>query len=240
MTENADSRVVLVADDDDDIREIIASSVSIMGHVVLQASNGPETLGKISETEADLVILDWMMPGMTGLEVCQEFKKTEHGKHVPVLILTARDTIQDKVEAFEDGADDYLTKPFDFKELQARVKALLRMRDLYVVLQEKNIQLATMQEQLIEQQRQLAVNQLAGAAAHRIGQPLSAMLLNLHLLEDMQGDDPSFTSVLTSLRDDLRRSIQMVEDLQQTDANASEDYYGDLSILSESSEEGKK
>lgn len=232
MSDSKESRVVLVADDDDDIRNIIASAVSIMGHMVLEASNGPESLGKINETETDLVILDWMMPGMTGVEVCQEFKKTEHGKHVPVLILTARDTIQDKVDAFEDGADDYLTKPFDFKELQARVQALLRMRDIYVELQGANQELASMQEQLIEQQRQLAVNQLAGTAAHKIGQPLSAMLLNLHLLEDMPKEDPGFATVVTSLRDDLKRSIAMVEELQETDANQSEDYYGDLSILS--------
>ena len=234
MSQENCPKVVLVADDDHDIREIIASAVSIKGHIVLQAANGPEALGKINETEPDLLILDWMMPGMTGLEVCQEFKKTESGKHIPVLILTARDTIQDKVEAFEDGADDYLTKPFDFKELQARIKALLRMRDLNLTLQTKNRELAAMQERLVEQQRQLAVTQLAGAAAHRIGQPLAAMLLNIHLLEDLDAGDALFSKVLDTVRTDLKRAIQLVEELQDSDANQSEDYYEGISILAAS------
>jgi DNA-binding response OmpR family regulator len=225
------AQVVLVADDDDDIREIIASSVSIMGFMVLQARNGKEALEKCRETQVDLLILDWMMPGMTGVEVCHQFKSTEYGRHVPVLILTARDAIQDKVEAFQDGADDYLTKPFDFKELQARVKALLRMRELNLELQDKNRELEAMQQQIIEQQRQLAVTQLAGTAAHRIGQPLSAMLLNLHLLEELDSSDPNFKTTVHALRADLHRSIQLIEELKNTDANQNEDYYGELSIL---------
>jgi DNA-binding response OmpR family regulator len=236
MIDTGCPKVILVADDDDDIREIIASSVSMMDYIVIQAADGLQALSKTQETEVDLLILDWMMPAMTGLEVCQQFKQTDAGKHVPVLILTARDEIQDKVEAFEDGADDFLSKPFDFKELQARVKALLRMRAMNLILQEKNKQLALMQQQLVEQQRQLAVNQLAGAAAHRIGQPLAAMLLNFHLLEELDPGEPSFKTVVASLRADLKRTIQMIEDLQTTDANVSEDYYGELSILGDAGE----
>lgn len=228
-----ETQVVLVADDDADIRGIICSVVASLGYVVIESADGRETLAKIAETEPDLLILDWMMPHMTGIEVCQQVKRTETGKHIPVLILTARDAVQDKVEAFEDGADDYITKPFDFKELQARVRALLRMRQLQLALYEKNRTLQSMQSKLVEQERQLAVTQLAGTAAHRIGQPLSAMLLNLYLLDHHESGDSEFKKVRKAIEFDLRRAIALIEELKQSDANSAENYFGEMSIFSD-------
>ncbi len=224
-------KLVLVADDDPDIREIVCSAVSLMKCIPVVACNGEEAIDKLKETTVDLLILDVMMPGLTGTQVCETFKATETGKVTPVLILTARDSIDDKVKAFDGGADDYLTKPFNFKELQSRVKALLRIREMNLILQEKNVQLQQMQQKLVEGERQSAVNQLVGAAAHQLGQPISALLLNAYLLEQLPSSDERYKKAMLSVKNDIRRLAEIVESLKQADANQKEGYYKDLDIL---------
>ena len=224
-------KVVFIADDDPDIRAIVAGAISSLGHIVIEAEDGQQVLEKAKQTEPDLLVLDIMMPNMTGIEVCDHFRKTEAGKFVPILIVTARDNIQDLLEAFDDGVDDYLTKPFVFKELQARVKALLRMRELHLTLQQKNKQLQAMQQKLVEQERQIAVSELAGTAAHQLGQPLSAMLLNLHLLGELDKLDPKFKQILFSFKADLTRMSEMIQNLKSAKSEVKEQYYTGMNIL---------
>jgi signal transduction histidine kinase len=133
--------------------------------------------------------------------------------------------------ALEEGVDDYITKPFNYQELQARVKALLRMRDLNVALRQKNEELKLMQERLVAQERQLAVGQLAGTAAHQLGQPLSAILLNCYLLEQLPKDDAKFVGALTAIKSDAKRMADMIERLRAVNASEREEYYGDTEIL---------
>ncbi|MCB0310170.1 MAG: response regulator, partial [Bdellovibrionales bacterium] len=183
MPENAIERryKILVADDDPDTRAIVSSVVGLLPCEIEEAVDGIDALQKFEKFQPDLAILDIMMPGLNGNQVCQKIKHSQHGGLVPVLMLTARDSVQDKVDSFEIGADDYQTKPFNYQELQARVKALLRVRDLNIKLHAKNLELQAASEKLVEQERQLVVMQLAGTAAHQLGQPLSAILLNCHL-----------------------------------------------------------
>jgi DNA-binding response OmpR family regulator len=223
---------VLIADDDADTRVIVSSVISILGYSPIVVADGFEAVQSCSEQMPDLVIVDYMMPGLTGLEVCQRLKRQPGGQYVPVLMLTARDTVQDKVSALEEGVDDYLTKPFNYQELQARVKALLRVRDLNVRLQETNAELYRMQERLIEQERQLVVGQLAGTAAHQLGQPLSAILLNCYLLEHLPKDDSKFVGALQSIKGDAKRMADMIGKLRAVDASKKEEYYGETEILS--------
>src|SRR5919202_5851693 len=105
------------------VREILASA----GHDVATAADGLSALESIEEREPDLLVLDLVMPGMSGIEVCRAVKRNPFKARIPVLVLSARGEIEHKVAGFEAGADDYLPKPFDPRELRARVVAMLRL-----------------------------------------------------------------------------------------------------------------
>ena len=114
---------ILVVDDDPQISGLLKRGLAFEGYAVETAADGMEALAKARENEPDLVILDILMPGMDGFEVARRLRL---GSQVPILMLTARGMVADKVTGLNAGADDYLVKPFDFDELLARVKALLR------------------------------------------------------------------------------------------------------------------
>jgi two-component system, OmpR family, response regulator MprA len=115
---------LLVVDDDPDVRDSLRRALGYAGYAVATAANGMEALSSLSRSPVDLVILDVLMPMLDGLEACRALR--ERGNTIPVLLLTARDAIDDRVAGLEAGADDYLVKPFALRELQARVNALLR------------------------------------------------------------------------------------------------------------------
>ncbi|WP_353645212.1 response regulator transcription factor [Mesorhizobium sp. WSM2239] len=117
------SRILLV-EDDDRIVGFIKRGLEAEGYLVDLASNGEDALAMVREASYSLIVLDRLLPGIDGLEVCRMLQRERH-KNL-VLMLTARDSLQDKVEGLKGGADDYLTKPFAFDELIARIEALLR------------------------------------------------------------------------------------------------------------------
>ncbi|MCE5172040.1 response regulator transcription factor [Paenibacillus profundus] len=117
---------ILVVDDDEKITSMLRRGLVFEGYEVRTASNGTEGLREIMMQEPELVILDVMMPEVDGWEVCRRIR--EAGSAVPVLMLTAKDEVQDRVRGLDNGADDYLVKPFALEELLARVRALLRRR----------------------------------------------------------------------------------------------------------------
>ena len=114
---------VLVIEDEDRIRQFIQRGLTYDGYRVDVAADGPAGLALARENPPDIVVLDWMLPGMDGLEVCRRLRL---GGSVPILMLTAKDAVSDRVQGLDAGADDYLVKPFAFDELLARLRALLR------------------------------------------------------------------------------------------------------------------
>jgi len=116
---------ILVVDDDPHILSFLKRGLVYEGYTVDTASSGTEALAQARENEPELVILDIMMPGIDGIEVCKRFRQASA---VPILMLTAKGTVDDKVVGLDSGADDYLVKPFAFDELLARIRALLRRR----------------------------------------------------------------------------------------------------------------
>ncbi len=120
---------VLVADDDKNVINIIRDSLAPESFEVMEAVNGKEALGVVFAESPDILVLDIMMPGMDGYKVCEELKKHEHTKDMPIIILSARASVEDKLRAMEMGIDDYIVKPFDPRELEARIKMRLRQNN---------------------------------------------------------------------------------------------------------------
>ena len=121
-------QTILIAEDQSDIRDLLAMNLRSAGYEVTAVGDGIKALASQNEASSDLLILDLMMPGLDGLEVCKALRA--RGRGTPILMLTAKSTELDRVLGLELGADDYLTKPFSLAELLARVKALLRRADL--------------------------------------------------------------------------------------------------------------
>jgi two-component system cell cycle response regulator len=122
---------ILIAEDDPVSRRLLQVKLGQWGHDVLLAGNGEEAWQLLQQPDApQLAILDWMMPGMDGVQVCREVRKRADGQYTYLLLLTARGQKEDIVEGIEAGADDYLTKPFDLPELQARLRSGQRILDL--------------------------------------------------------------------------------------------------------------
>lgn len=114
---------VLIIEDDPSIGKLLRRALMLEGYEVEWATTGPEGLRLFEQTTPDLVILDLMLPGMDGIEVCRRMRETSQ---VPILMLTARDAVEDRVLGLDSGADDYVVKPFDVDELLARLRAHLR------------------------------------------------------------------------------------------------------------------
>ena len=119
---------VLVVEDEPQIQELVAVNLEHIGHKVLRAASAEEAEAAIRNALPDVLVLDWMLPGESGLAFARRLRADERTRELPILMLTARAMEQDKISGLEAGADDYLTKPFSPKELAARIKAVLRRR----------------------------------------------------------------------------------------------------------------
>ncbi len=115
---------ILAVDDDRSLREALRRTLTLAGYDVLLAGNGQEALTALATGDPDAAVLDVGLPDIDGLEVCRRLRAA--GDRIPILMLTARDTVSDRIEGLDAGADDYLVKPFDVGELAARLRALLR------------------------------------------------------------------------------------------------------------------
>ncbi|MDR1833639.1 MAG: response regulator transcription factor [Propionibacteriaceae bacterium] len=115
---------ILVVDDDQAVRESLARTLKYSGYDVVTAVDGVDALAKLSATHVDAIIMDVMMPRLDGLETTRSLR--ESGNDVPILVLTARDAVGDRIDGLDAGADDYMAKPFSLEELQARLRALTR------------------------------------------------------------------------------------------------------------------
>jgi two-component system, OmpR family, response regulator MprA len=115
---------LLVVDDDRALRDVLRRALTLSGYEVMLATGGAEALSQVTTAVPDAIVLDIGLPDIDGLEVCRLLRR--EGNRVPVLMLTARDAVSDRIDGLDAGADDYLVKPFDIDELKARLRALLR------------------------------------------------------------------------------------------------------------------
>jgi two-component system phosphate regulon response regulator PhoB len=119
---------VLVVEDEPAIQELISYNLQQAGHQAMRAASAEDALNIMRHALPDLVLVDWMLPGISGIELAKRIKSDKRTKTVPIIMLTARAAEEDKLTGLETGADDYITKPFSPRELNARVKAVLRRR----------------------------------------------------------------------------------------------------------------
>ena len=117
---------ILIADDEPNQLELMSYNLKKAGFSIIKAENGEDALIKVEDLRPDLVILDWMMPNMSGIDVCRTLRSKKETKRIPIIILSARSEEGDKSLGLDTGADDYISKPFSPIELVSRVKALLR------------------------------------------------------------------------------------------------------------------
>jgi len=123
---NMNKKNILIVDDEPDLVELVSYNLKKEGFIVSTAADGEEALQKIKKTAFHIILLDLMLPGLQGMELCRIIRANPKTEHVPIIMLTAKGEESDKIRGLETGADDYMTKPFSPKELIARVNAVLR------------------------------------------------------------------------------------------------------------------
>jgi len=167
---------ILVVDDHPQNLELVEAHLGMLGHTVATASNGVDALRMMKENAADLILLDVMMPGLDGYEVCRRLKADSDSASIPVLMLTALSAREEMVQAMEAGADDLLGKPFSGLELLMRVRCLLRIKKL--------------QDQLESYRRMATVGEMVSGIAYEMRNPLAITSSAAQILLK-KGDDPT-------------------------------------------------
>src|SRR5512135_1829208 len=117
---------VLIVEDEDSLVTLLSYNLQSEGYSVVHTASGSDAMMMMQEERPDIVILDWMLPGLAGIEICRQIRARPETKALPVIMLTARGEEGDRIRGLQTGADDYVVKPFSVSELVARVKALLR------------------------------------------------------------------------------------------------------------------
>jgi adenylate cyclase len=152
---------ILIVDDNATNRDILAARLNAQGYQLTQAADGEQALAAAAETNPDLILLDIMMPKVDGLEVCRRLKTNPHTRFIPIILITARSSTKDVVEGLEAGADEYLTKPVDQGALVARVKSVLRLKELHEQVRSQADQLSEWNK-VLERRVAEQVNQIDG------------------------------------------------------------------------------
>jgi DNA-binding response OmpR family regulator len=192
---------ILVVDDDPIFLELLAGMLRSAGHEVLVSADGAAALAVCRRVRVDLIVADWIMPGMDGVELCRNLKEDSFLRQIYVILLTARERVPDKVAALDAGADEYVVKPCAEIEILARVRAGLRIRRL--------------QEELSNMEWRLASRELAAALGHTINNPLTVIANYLEILERSSnvGTDASTLDLLTNARGEVGRIAEIVHRL---------------------------
>ena len=127
---------IFIIEDEASIIQLVQHNLEKEGFIISSAINGDEGLKELKKFKPNLLLLDWMLPDLSGIEICKNIRKDINFKNLPIIMLTAKGEEEDKIKGLESGVDDYLTKPFSFNELLARIKAVLRRSDPKIVSDE--------------------------------------------------------------------------------------------------------
>ncbi len=172
---------ILIVEDNPASLALLQKIVEQSGHEAVLAENGQKAWEEIQKTAPDMIITDWRMPEMNGLELCKKVRAFELADYVYIILLTARDGTGDAVEGLKAGADDYIRKPFDYAELKARI----RVGERIIQLKDEQNKANT---QLLQSEKMASIGQLAAGVAHEINNPTGFVSSNLKTLVDYMGD----------------------------------------------------
>ena len=197
---------LIVVDDSHLNRNFIVSAFTAPNYEVISAADGKEGVDLVKKAKPEIVLLDIMMPGMDGFSVAQELKKDPTTKDIPIIFITALDALKDKLKAFEAGAVDFVTKPFNHKELIARVRTHVELARLGTQKQE-------MLKIMLEEKRNSAIARIAAGISHNFNNMLGVSFGNIMLIESMEKDklDKVADEALHDVKKSLERMQQMVK-----------------------------
>jgi len=199
---------VLLAEDDRQLRQSIARGLREASYTVDQAGTGPQALTFAGTREYDAIVLDVLLPAKSGIVVCRTIR--EHGNRVPILMLTALDGVEQRIAGLDAGADDYLTKPFDFGELLARLRALTRRRGdvLSPNIVVGDLVIDTLRQAARRGAREIALTGKEFAFLHYLGRNAGRVVSRADVLANVWGEEHStFSNIMDVYASRLRRKI---------------------------------
>ncbi|MBC7249011.1 MAG: response regulator [Anaerolineae bacterium] len=210
---------ILIVDDEQETAEYMSTLLEIRGYTTSWAYSGQEALEMLTainqqeddQHPIDLVILDVRLPDLDGYEVCRRIKSDETLRHVSVIMVTALHSTGDKTRGLDLGADDYITKPFQPEELLARVRAVLRIRQMEREARQRAIELERSQAQLIQVEKLAAMGRLAASIAHELNNPLQAIQNCLHLVLRRSLPEDKKRQYLEMAQEEVERLIGIVQ-----------------------------
>ena len=194
---------ILIVDDTVDIVDLLRKRFRAEGYDTDEAFDGEEALVKVAEYHPDLLILDIMMPKLDGISVCRQLRIDPATRHLPILMLTAKSEVPDKVAGLDTGADDYITKPFDYKELAARVRSLLSKKSASAEMAKK--------------EKTQALDQMVDEVSHEVRNPLVSIGgFARRVIKNMAADDPNrqYMDIILKNVDTLERMVNELIELK--------------------------
>jgi signal transduction histidine kinase len=190
---------ILIVDDSTDTVELLNKRLTFEGYDTVLAYNGKQALEQVSKHHPDLIILDIMMPDIDGYEVCKRLKASRNTKYIPILMLTAKSALDHKIKGLDVGANDYLAKPFNYKEVSARIKSLLAIKSA--------------REELVSKEKSEALDKVMDELAHELRNPLTSIGgLARRLHENLPKNDPN-RDYLALMIQEVARLEHMVREL---------------------------
>jgi DNA-binding response OmpR family regulator len=209
---------VLIAEDDRVSRRLLERKLASWGYEVISCDNGAEAWQRLHSDDApSLAILNWMMPGMDGVEVCREIRKQKMAKYLYIILLTARDQKRDIIAGIDAGADDYVTKPFNPHELKVRIRAGRRILD--------------MQSELMQREKLRGVLEMAGATCHEFNQPMQVISGYCELLLKQVQPDSQIHRQVSNILDAVGCMIEVTRKLQSITKYETREYIAGSRII---------
>ncbi|MCK5235722.1 MAG: response regulator [Deltaproteobacteria bacterium] len=194
---------VLIVDDNEKNVDMLSAKMRAEGYHVVSASNGIAALDTVDTERPDIILLDIMMPKIDGIEVCRRLKSNEETRYIPIIMLTARGELDDKVTGLDAGAEDYIVKPFNLSEISARVKTILKMRSL--------------QKELMESEKLAALGKMVDGIAHELRNPLVTIGGLARRLQASAKDEKQreYSKTIVTSVERLEHMIERVDEFKQ-------------------------